>query len=233
LQYCPFPDAALLPWLVTETVMSSTVQATLDHLVPRRITIEDVDVSRLAQIVKIPASRIPSFSWRLRIVFLSTQFLFPKTSFDSEIAELDHLERAARAFLKALHALGDASQGRMEYYFEDLGAYMGATELILQAASSAHNALSIKENRGPGRRSRLPGGRGMTALDAVTWSVLELVDQLGGRLTLDRRGETGTLIDFLQKIRDYVPPACIPDPLPLARLDQLKRHLSKMRSARR
>jgi hypothetical protein len=201
----------------------------VDAIAARPSPIDDAGIARLAQVAKIPADRIPLFSSQIGMVFFLARFPSHDTEFDNVVVELDRLIGSATEYQKALRALDDAARARLEFYNDELhfDDHLESSDRILQAAISARGALSRQRKRQRGRRSRLPGGSGATAMDVITWRMLELINRLGGKLTFDRRAETGTLIVFLQMIRDYVPPDCIPDPLPLARLDQLKRYLSK------
>jgi hypothetical protein len=202
-------------------------------------------MSRLANIAKIPRGNRDDFASLLRraVVFSwlhSTHSIWPNPKLDDVIKELTRLQRTASECREALLALGP----RALQIFDVVGrvdlAPAAANPLAMdvcyqtlgRVSEVAAKARSLAKEMKPGRgRPRaLPSydGRGLIGFDAFVWWLLTTVDDLDGRLTLDVHGERGSLIDFLKAVSPHLEHGLVPAALPLSRLSQLKRHLSKI-----
>ena len=101
-------------------------------------------------------------------------------------------------------------------------------EKLMPAAAST-KVVTRRQGRGrPSRRLDDPGNPEVTPFDLFVDAIGRSVHQAGGeRLTLDRHGESGTLVKFLREVGPYLPPGFIPRALPLRRLQDLMTYWPK------
>src|SRR5262245_46717969 len=207
---------------------------------PRRPQLSEADIGRLADISGIPLGQRLAFAASLRRAvqmwwlhgkdWKAWGSLFSPVELDDAVAQLDRLQRSVAVYQKALQALGEPARDAFEVSFDKSSAPSNTFDRIerltrkqFDAASMAYHQM-LGEKRGKGRPSCLPGQRGHTALDAFVCQILEAT---GGRLTLDKNRESGSLIDFLRAVSPYLPPGFIPNSLPYSRFQALKTHWTK------
>lgn len=124
----------------------------------------------------------------------------------------------------ALHALGlDKEFLVAEDYFQPPFA-KGSIECeaiahtfanVLDWATGATPRRLAAVERKPGR----PRGRVYPQLEGLVHTLMSAAEQCGGRLTLDRHNESGTLLKALDVVRQSSPPGFIPKILPLSSIE--------------
>jgi hypothetical protein len=90
-----------------------------------------------------------------------------------------------------------------------------------------YSPLDVVDPTEPLKRGRRPGSFNDPAFHRVVDDVLFCVFAFGGKLTLDKNFEGGTLIAALNELRPYVPAGLIPNVLPLGTLQKIKTAFSE------
>jgi len=172
-------------------------------------TFNEHQVAKLACTVKIPLERQKEFGQFLRAALeweILSRTLKPSRIAPAKAAQI---VKTGRAFIRAMETV--TSWNADDY------------RVIYEAKESAQRLISTYA-RGRGRTRKTAEH---PRFAEVAREIIATVKRLGGELTLTRKSGTGTLIDLIKALRPLFPSGFIPDPLPVAMLEQ------QLRAARR
>lgn len=115
--------------------------------------------------------------------------------------------------IQDLRELGYAGQG------------LAKLEALREGIAILRVAAATVEWPATGRRAtslRLPGNPNVSAFDLLVLEIIRLADRLDGDLTFAKTECAGSLIDFLNEIRDLLPKGLVPNAFVRNRLEYLR-----------
>jgi hypothetical protein len=190
--------------------------------------------TQLAKHVKVPADNKQEFCQRVYETVVSVRNRDRRgTGEKPGLALLDAAD-AARRLQKAFSRLKKPDRDHVEKIKQ---SQMQLADAEIKDLATAITNISMLLNTAVGRQAPIPRyldrvSRGPEVKDQMLreliFRLLAAARDTDGRLTFDQNPVAGSLAYALNKLRPYVPPGLIPDPLPRRRIQRLKTEFGRL-----
>jgi hypothetical protein len=202
--------------------------ADLRHQWSQEIVHGDV-LPRLADLARVPErARNRFFDYVINILFDAVENYFDRDFASYLLDGNAALTRAMGALRSARQALAELDAQQREAFWWPIAEVESGIDRFCEWVGSTETARPR-----PRRQGRPTGAVKDSVFQVLVRELLQAAETAGGRLTLQKNANRGTLIDALNMLALHLPDGLVPAALPLSTLQRIKTAVAAEKSNRR